>query len=284
MNSVYYNQILLFINTKNTIEIKDKEEFTIFIQALEETGYLNEVLPKQEARNYEYWQNLVYLNSKGQYDLVFEFDTNKGITFYTDRQISINWYQKEPLRLPEVDKEKICKFCKTEHVPFILTTIEASNDKYKVCPNCFARYLDEIIKAETIHHKCDCCNSHDVLQITTSFATYYLCKEHLIDFACYNLDKQSFKALYTTDTKGNCDFYLHDDFYFEDGIALQPNDEYAKELKEMLYCDELCPNCDNEVKIPNDRISLCPNCHTQIKPCSMCDMDSVECNHCKFDK
>lgn len=237
MNSVYYQQILLFICTKNTIEINNKEEFERFIQALVDMGYLNEVFPKKEARRYEYWQNLVNINSKGSYDLVFEFDIDKGVTFYTDRQISINWYHQEPLHLPkiEVDEGKICKFCKSEHVPYILTTIETANSNYKVCPNCFSEYLDEIIKEETITHKCDCCDCHDVLKITTSFEIYYLCKEHLIDFVCYNLDKQSFKALYQKDSKGNCDFYLHDDFYFEDGTTLQPNDEYAKYLKKMLY-------------------------------------------------
>lgn len=139
---------------------------------------------------------------------------------------------KEPCSM--VDAETECSFCKIKLPLFTYTTVETLNDKYKVCPNCFIGYLDEIIKGETIQHKCDCCDEHEVLKISTSFKPYYLCKKHLIDFACLNLDKQAFKALYQKDSKGNCDFYLHDDFYSENGVAFQPNDEYAKELKEML--------------------------------------------------
>lgn len=233
MNSIYEEQISLFMNTENTIEIKNKIEFSLFLEALEDLELLDKVLPKKNNRIYEYWKNLVFINSKGKYDLVFEYDEDKGLTFYTDREISINWYNKEPLRLYEGRNNK-CKFCKTKHQSFVLNRISTLNEYFKVCPNCFSKYLDEIIKEEPISHKCDCCDSNDVYKITTSFKTYFLCKEHLIDFVCYNLKQSDFKSLYKTDSKGNCDFYLHDDFYDEDGIALQPNDEYVYELKKTL--------------------------------------------------
>lgn len=33
---------------------------------------------------------------------------------------------------------------------------------------------------------------------------------------------------------------------------------------------EICPSCDNEVEIPNERISKCPVCGKEIIPCAMC--------------
>lgn len=37
-----------------------------------------------------------------------------------------------------------------------------------------------------------------------------------------------------------------------------------------VICDELCPNCGREVRVPTDRISLCPECGYPVRPCSMC--------------
>lgn len=48
--------------------------------------------------------------------------------------------------------------------------------------------------------------------------------------------------------------------------------------------NELCPHCNNEVEIINDKPSKCPVCGETILPCSMCDMDKVKCNDCKFSK
>lgn len=46
---------------------------------------------------------------------------------------------------------------------------------------------------------------------------------------------------------------------------------------------EVCPHCDNEVEIPNTRVSSCPPCTCNIKPCAMCDMYKVDCNNCPWD-
>lgn len=47
---------------------------------------------------------------------------------------------------------------------------------------------------------------------------------------------------------------------------------------------ELCPNCDNEVEIPTDKVSSCPMCNSKILPCSMCNMDEVNCEQCPYEE
>lgn len=146
--------LLLFFGTRNTIEIRSEDDFDNFIKLLESHAMIDEVLPNKKSRKYDYWVNLVTLNSKGKYDLVFEFDEEKGLTFYTDRTASIEWYGKEPITL--TNKENTCW--------------------------------------------------------------------------------------------------------------------------------EWCPKCENDVRISTEGVSKCPICGRKIKPCSMCNMDKVNCSKCKITK
>lgn len=146
--------LIIFLSTRNTIEIRNEDDFDNFIKLLESHTVIDEVLPNAKSRKYDYWVNLVTINSNGKFDLVFEFDAEKGITFYTDRTMSVEWYGKEPIIL--TDKE---------------------------------------------------------------------------------------------DT-----------------------------------CFEWCPKCENEVRISTEGVSKCPICGRSIKPCSMCDMNEVNCSKCKITK
>jgi len=48
---------------------------------------------------------------------------------------------------------------------------------------------------------------------------------------------------------------------------------------------ELCPHCGREVELKAVmKLQKCPNCHKQIIPCSLCDMDKVDCSKCKLSK
>ena len=50
---------------------------------------------------------------------------------------------------------------------------------------------------------------------------------------------------------------------------------------EVAYVWELCPHCENEVKLQALPIKQhCPVCNTLIKPCALCDMDEVLCSKC----
>jgi hypothetical protein len=49
------------------------------------------------------------------------------------------------------------------------------------------------------------------------------------------------------------------------------------------FITEWCPNCCDEVKLDNEfRVQICPTCGKWILPCSMCDMDKVDCSKCKL--
>lgn len=50
-----------------------------------------------------------------------------------------------------------------------------------------------------------------------------------------------------------------------------------------LICDEWCPHCENEVAIKAYGVSKCPECGKKILPCSMCDSDLIDCNHCPYE-
>lgn len=45
---------------------------------------------------------------------------------------------------------------------------------------------------------------------------------------------------------------------------------------------ELCDVCGQETEIDNKVGGYCSTCGKFLKPCSMCDMDKVNCNECKF--
>lgn len=56
-------------------------------------------------------------------------------------------------------------------------------------------------------------------------------------------------------------------------------------MKKYKYTYEVCPHCNEEVKLDAVfKLQLCPGCKELIKPCSLCDMDKVNCNKCKLDK
>ena len=47
--------------------------------------------------------------------------------------------------------------------------------------------------------------------------------------------------------------------------------------------NELCPRCESEVTLDKVfQIQECPSCGKPIKPCSMCDMNQVNCDECKL--
>lgn len=51
----------------------------------------------------------------------------------------------------------------------------------------------------------------------------------------------------------------------------------------MKKIQEWCSNCCQEVTIDAEfKEQVCPNCGEIILPCSLCDMDTVECSKCKL--
>ena len=50
----------------------------------------------------------------------------------------------------------------------------------------------------------------------------------------------------------------------------------------MKMVTELCPYCDEEVKIKAIKCELqkCPNCGKPIRACCLCDFDECDCEEC----
>ena len=68
------------------------------------------------------------------------------------------------------------------------------------------------------------------------------------------------------------DFYIHETEWIE-----------KTALEIGLITTEVCPHCNVEVLI-NRNGEKCKYCGLFLKPCSLCDMDKVKCNECKFEK
>lgn len=63
---------------------------------------------------------------------------------------------------------------------------------------------------------------------------------------------------------------------------LEENIEQFKDKYYMEHTYEYCPHCETESKIYIEG-GKCEICGRFLKPCSMCDMNKVKCNECKFD-
>ena len=65
------------------------------------------------------------------------------------------------------------------------------------------------------------------------------------------------------------DFFIHEEKWIK---------ETAQEID--LLITEYCPHCNDEVLI-NRKGEKCSGCGHFLKPCSLCDMDNVNCRDCE---
>lgn len=125
-----------------------------------------------------------------------------------------------------------CNYCGNSK-EYMLMTIGGKDKEIIFCPNHLVEYADDIITIKPLEGRCDCCHRKKSYEVTTHFGTYHLCYNHLIDFICHNLTYKSFFKLYKENIEGNCDFFLHSDFYWPKGYKLQPDEEYARGVKRI---------------------------------------------------
>lgn len=65
---------------------------------------------------------------------------------------------------------------------------------------------------------------------------------------------------------------------YEDNAKLDMHDCYDFLTEEVT---EYCIECENEVDLKTElRMQVCPCCGKPIAPCSICDMDFVNCSKC----
>ena len=109
--------LLEFLSTENVVEIRDEMEFAKFKTILDKYGLLwifssrnddtasIQSLKSQKVFNYNYWRDLQKINAKTSKDtdLLLEYDVNKGIAFYMNREIAADWYGKEPFTVENLE-------------------------------------------------------------------------------------------------------------------------------------------------------------------------------------
>lgn len=89
------NSWLKFLTGHNTILIRNELEFKLLYDFTKEVG-----LPTifENNNSYQEWENICKINNLDCSDgILFEFDANKGISFYTEIEQSIDWYGDVPL-------------------------------------------------------------------------------------------------------------------------------------------------------------------------------------------
>ena len=79
-----------FLSGSNVIKVTNEREFNSFKNFLRECGLL-EILGKQTE--YSDWQRLAIINNK-----------DKGLTWSDDIKQSVEWYDKEPINVSELQE------------------------------------------------------------------------------------------------------------------------------------------------------------------------------------
>lgn len=120
--------------------------------------------------------------------------------------------------------EKIkCEGCGLEGSPSFLTRIVSKNKEQVLCPLCVTRgVLDGTLDnlEEDPGFVDDITGQKGAIKISDGDDVYSLNKETLIRLIEHNLTKKEYKVLSKKYSKDN--FHLHEDFYDDEGNALQP--------------------------------------------------------------
>lgn len=101
----YHIKFVEFLATNNTIRINDGIEFNKFKAMCENVG-LN------VRRSWSEWVELAKRNEntgKFQGYICFEYDNNKGLSFYNDEKKSIDWYLRYPFTIEDFDDAEVLR-------------------------------------------------------------------------------------------------------------------------------------------------------------------------------
>lgn len=99
------------------------------------------------------------------------------------------------------------------------------------CPNHLHQYGEDLCRIEPKPGKCQCCGSDSIVTVRQREHSYDLCPDHALAYISYNLKPKDFLKLYQEDS---FDFFLHDDFYAEDGMAYQPDRDLVERGMKIL--------------------------------------------------
>lgn len=154
------NSWLKFLTGHNMILIRNELEFKLLYDFTKEVG-----LPTifENNNTYQEWENICKINNLDCSDgILFEFDANKGISFYTEIEQSINWYGDVPLTVE----------CLRSYFDKTAATKEGNYNKYidRVIWNTF----DQDICSNVVnHHMLDKMSEKKTLKEKETFCINY---------------------------------------------------------------------------------------------------------------
>lgn len=126
-----------------------------------------------------------------------------------------------------MNKKEKCVICNEERA---LAKIKGSKKEIFLCANHLIANLSDALELEPMTGMCECCNEDEVFRINTGPHCFTLCRKHLIDLVFNCLDAESYRKLTESVNRqgGEFEYYLHDDFYSEDGYSYNPQYEAAR--------------------------------------------------------
>lgn len=118
-----------------------------------------------------------------------------------------------------------CKKCGYVNPKGLVNIIADAKRTIVVCANCLAEmyYCDELQFENNMDFKDDITGLPGAIKYQAIDECYFLEKETMLRLIARNLRPEEYFAL--VKLHGEECFLLHDDFYTEDGIAMQPLDD-----------------------------------------------------------
>ena len=89
-----------FLSTNNTLMISNKSEFIKFKSFLKKVDMLDIL---RDNTNFSDWQRLSINNGFPRNYIIFEYNNYKGLTFGYTIESSIEWYEKKPFTMNDIE-------------------------------------------------------------------------------------------------------------------------------------------------------------------------------------
>lgn len=89
-----------FLSGNNTIKVTNENEFNKFKDFLKYLG-ITDIL--NGTNTFSEFQSLAHINNLDENIFLFEYVNHKGLTWSDDIKKSIEWYDKEPINVSELE-------------------------------------------------------------------------------------------------------------------------------------------------------------------------------------
>ncbi len=89
-----------FISGQNVISVRSEQDFRNFVKLLDDHG-VSFILGNKKYRNYDEWKYLAIINNKKRDVMCFEYDSEKGLSWYDNEEVPTEWYGIAPMTIPD---------------------------------------------------------------------------------------------------------------------------------------------------------------------------------------